>query len=356
MLGSATAADPASAPASLAVWDHSIDLRAGVGYKDNILFGSANHEGSPFEDTGLDLMLLRLSTSGTLFNFFLTGDDIRYFHAPDVDKEQTLLSQAQLKKDLGPDWKAALTVQYFYENQIYDASITETNFTAVQARGHNLSLGPALRRELGHHYWVELAGNGQRQWFAAPLESYWQGGPKLTVGRDLSQQSDLTLSYSWERRVYINFNEIALDETPIAGTTAAFWIQQAELAWHRNWDAQRHWRTVTRLIYLVNQDNGPGFFNYHEYRLVQQLRYQARPWQFEARAAVSRYEFDRQTVSLADLSTRHRTDATFSVRGERRLTRALRAFAEYAYERSVSNLAFDQYHVNQILGGLDWEF
>jgi hypothetical protein len=357
--GLASAAEATTATTGVAVWDRSFDLRTGVGYKDNVLLGSNVREGSAFETTGLDVMLIRLSTSDTLFNFLLSGDDTRFLQAKDVDKEQSVIAQAQLKQGFGNEWKGAFTVQYFYQNQVYDASITETNFTPVKARGHNLSLRPSVRRALPKNFWLELELAAQRQWFAAPLPTYWQGGPKITVGRDLTHQSDLTLSYSINRRAYDDFNQIALidgEPTALANTTEGFWIHEVELAWHRNWDEKRHWRSTTRLSYALNRDNGTGFFDYWSYRFVQQLRYHSDPWQIEGRAAISRYDFDHQTVSPADSSARHKTDVTVSLRGERQLLKSLKAFAEYAYERSVSNLAFDNYHVHQVTGGVDWEF
>lgn len=354
--GLAASSEGGAGATNFAVWDQSVNVRAGAGYKDNVLFGASNPEGSGFETVGLDVMLLRLSTSGTSFNCFLSGDDTRYFQARDVDKEQSFITQAELKTDFGVDWKGAFAVQYFYQNQVLDASVTDTNRSTVKARGHNLSAHPSLRRQLAANYWLALELAVQRQWFAAPLENYWQGGPKLTLGRDLARQSSLALSYSLNRRAYDDFEEVALDRTPIPGTSVAFWVHEAELAWHQHWDEQRHWRSSTRLIYGRNEDNGAGFFNYQNYRLVQQLRYQCKPWQLEGRVAISRYNFDRQTVSDADLSKRRKTGVTFSVRGERQILKSVKVFADYEYERSLSNLGFDNYQVNQVTAGVDWEF
>jgi hypothetical protein len=354
--GTAGAAETPASLTNLVLWDKSLDVRAGVGYKDNVLYSPGNREGSAFATAGLDLILLRLSSSGSLLSLFASGDETRYFHAPGADQEQSLITEAKLTQDFGRKWKGSFAVQYFYQNQVLDASLTDTNLSTVKAQGHNFRASPSVDRVLGQHYWAGLELGAERQLFSTPLQSYWQGGPKLILGRKWARRASLALSYSLQRRGYDHFEQIALDETPIPGTTVAFWIHRIELVWQREWDRARHWRSTTRLSYGLNRDNGPGFFDYEEYRLVEQLRYHAAPWQFEGRVGVSHYDFDRQTVGLANLSRRQRTGLTLDLRGERKLVKSLKAFVDYQYERSWSNLSFDQYQVNAVTTGVDWEF
>ena len=48
----------------LAIWDRSVNLRGGFGYKDNVLLSNIDRQGSVFWQTTLDAMLLRADLAG----------------------------------------------------------------------------------------------------------------------------------------------------------------------------------------------------------------------------------------------------------------------------------------------------
>src|SRR6476661_5435877 len=76
----------------LSVWDKSLNLRFGGGYKDNLLLSNIRTIASGFVATGIDLMVVRLPTDGAQFVFFLNREDIRYLAGGPVDKEQSLIA------------------------------------------------------------------------------------------------------------------------------------------------------------------------------------------------------------------------------------------------------------------------
>src|SRR3989442_134003 len=158
----------------LSIWDKNVSLRFGGGYKDNLLLANTGATVSGFVATGLDLMVVRLPTDGLQFYFFLNGEDIRYLSGESVDKEQSLIAVSQVKKDFADNWRVGLENQYIYQDQVFDASTTETNRT-VRARGHGLSTRPTIRREFSKNTWLELGFGVNRQYFKAPLDDYWEG-------------------------------------------------------------------------------------------------------------------------------------------------------------------------------------
>jgi len=182
-------------------WESTVDVRAGAGYKDNVLLSNQNAIGSPFWSTGLELLLARLSTDAREANFFLSGEDIRYLNNGPVDKEQTLISQAQFKQSFTPVWAVGMQFGYLYQNQIFDASTTETVGT-VRAVGHTLLMRPTIEWAFTPPYVMELAFPVNRQYFRAPLDNYWEGGPMLTLTRRFAENSDASVSYQIGRRSY----------------------------------------------------------------------------------------------------------------------------------------------------------
>ena len=83
------------------LWDYSVDLQGGFGYKDNVLLSHTDVQGSAFWMSGFETMIFRLPTRGWQFYFYAEASDVRYFDFPEVGDEQVALAAAQLSKDLG---------------------------------------------------------------------------------------------------------------------------------------------------------------------------------------------------------------------------------------------------------------
>jgi hypothetical protein len=376
-------------PTSVAFWDKSLNVRAGFGYKDNVLLSATDPIDSAFFQSGIEVSLWRLPREGWEFSFYLDGTDWRYFASPhfridtnlppeelaqaqaarkqlehDFGDEQFVTVLAQVKRRLAETWTAAASVQYFYQNQVFDATDSLGAFATVKAQGHGLAARPSLRRDLPRNLWVELEGEAGRQFLASPLDNEWNGGPKLTLGRSYGRRSELTGSFRSDVRYFDTRRQFDSDGFAIPDTHLRFWQHTAELRWQHHWDQDRRWRTTTRLTYAWNEDNGPGFYDYARYRFSAQVRYRTRGWELSAQARVSHYDFDVQQVALPGdepgsvrgFAPRRKTDFEFSLRGERSLTRSLKIFGEFAHDRSDSNQTFNNYFANSVLLGFDWAF
>ena len=157
-------------------------------------------------------------------------------------------------------------------------------------------------------------------------------------------------------RLHDTREEVSLSGTNLPGSELEFEIHEVELALRHNWDEQRRWRTVTRLQFLANRDSGSGYFDYQRYQASQQLRYVTKEWEAKVQGRISYYDFSSQAASDSDPDPRAKTVVGVSLRGERRLSKYLKLFADYSFERSLSNRAADEYRVNRVAGGVDYGF
>ena len=338
------------------LWVRDIELRAAVGYKDNLLLSHTATERSVLIGSGADVTIARLPLDGKHLNLLLSVDDTRYLQGQTVNHEDLAVAVGQVKLDLNPAWRVGLDLRYVYQDQVVDTSITEANLEATLVRGHGLAVLPNLLWSFSAQAWLELAGTAQRQYYRSPLDSYWEGGPKLTLGHDYGYQSSLTLSYSWNHRLHDTREEVSLSGTNQPGTSLQFFQQEVELAWRHNWDAQRRWRATTRLGFQRNQDNGPGFYDYQRYLAAEQLRCVAATWELKAQGRLAYYRFDHQRASDTHPGFRRKAIVSLSVRGEKKVWRELKLFAEYEREQSLSNRTIDEYQANRVAGGVSWEF
>src|SRR5687767_9674012 len=89
----------------LSFWEKSVNLRGAFGYKDNVLLSSIRREGSGFWLGGLDFSLIRAGLDGgPQVTLFVSGEDRRYFSSSEVPKEQLVLTQARITKEIFNDW------------------------------------------------------------------------------------------------------------------------------------------------------------------------------------------------------------------------------------------------------------
>jgi hypothetical protein len=312
-------------------------------------------EASPFVGAGLEMIFWRLFGLDTKFEFFVTADDRHYLSARSTDKEQTAFSLVQIKKSFSERLYGTMAAEYLYQDQILDVSATEANLQTVRVRGHTIIARPTVRHDSGES-WLELQLPVQRQYLDQPLDDYWEANARLVWGFPFGNKSEFTVAYEFGRRWYDHDESLAADGSIMPGTHREFRQQEARLAWRQNWDRKRRWRTTTRATARINQDNGSGYFDYLRGQFSEQVRYAGDKWDVQAEVKVSRYDFPLQTASAADLSRRWRTEAEFSLRCERKMAKSLKIFADYSHERTLANRSIEEYSVNTVSGGLNWDF
>jgi len=327
-----------------------------VGYKDNLTLAPDPRESSPFFASSLEAFVLRRSEEGNQLMGLATIEDARYWSGKTVDHEDLAIAQGEWRRFWANDWQAALGLEGIYIDQVMDLSVTETNREALPVRGWTLTARPGTRCELSDRTWLVLELPVARQLYDGSLDDYWELGPKVVVGHNLSERIEASLTYSFTHRDYDE--EPARDATGGAVTNTVRASSQHDITgtWKQYWDAARRWRSATKLGYRHSLDNLSGYFDYERFSIAQEVRFQTPTWEFTAEVRLSDYRYPVQTVSDTDLRKRKRTDLTLSLRGERQIAKHIRLYAQYDYERTDSNAALDEYTVNTVSGGLAVEF
>jgi hypothetical protein len=339
------------------LWDKDIVLRAGFGYKDNVLLAPSSPIGSAFFTSGLDLTFLRLPLDGWEMNFSLVGDDVRYFHSPGgLNGEDLFLASAQVQKYFSEIWRSGLELRASYVDQVVQEIIQTGGVQAVEAKGYTLGVRPFIRRDLTTNWWVQLEAPLAREWWQSPLDSLWKLGGQAVLGFTYGPHSQLVLSGGG---FYIPHDEwLARDAsgTEIPGLKLVVWKQVVDLKWENQWDTQRHWSTTTRLGFNYSRDNGGGFYDYYRYYISEELHLHTRNWDAKVSGGVSYYDFPVQTIDVPPAPTLHLTTVTAGLHLDRRLYKSIRAFASFEYEQTGSDDPTSEYEVKTVAGGVSWEF
>ena len=337
------------------LWQYTLSLRTGAGYQDNVLLSPSDPQGSAFITEGLDFSLSRLPLDGWGVDAFFSGDDQRYLQNVPSDGTDFWLTDVTLKRFFGENWEAGIEATGNYLDEV-DYVDTFTGPEAVEIQGDILKLKPFVRRNLGTNWWTELDFPASREMLDAPLDNIWKYGPQVQAGFSNDKSTEISLSYQIQQFDHDTWPALSADGNPIGTRNLSVVEQRAELHWREYWDADNHWSTDTKLIYTHDDDNGGKFFNYEEYSLAERVRYDVKKWQITATVRGSYRDYPVQRTGLTYGPTLNEVLLHVTLHGERRLARWLKLYAEYNYERVLSNLPDIRYQENSLTAGVIWEF
>ncbi|MGC9943603.1 MAG: hypothetical protein ABSE48_17390 [Verrucomicrobiota bacterium] len=339
----------------ISLWDTTATLRGTMGYKDNVELANSNRLGSAFWDSGGDLTIIRLPSGSWTFTFFGSADYTSYFTGGVVQDEEIVLAGLQESRAFSGGWSSGVGLNYIYQNQIVDNPNDQTNQSPGRVTGNDFIARWFVRKEF-NSIWVQLDLSGQRGLMNAPLGDYWQFGPRLGIGYRYGPGSSLVFNYQWAYQVSDSRQQLDSQGVTLAGTTLALYMQSLDFTWHQVWDSSNHWDTSFNAGVDLNADNGPGYYNYTQYRLSTSIEYKAATWAVSAYIKAGYYDYPVQTVSDDSGELRSKTWFTAGIHVEKQALKKLKVFADYAYDRSLSDLSTDDYVDNTISAGLAWQF
>jgi hypothetical protein len=338
------------------VWDYSIGLRGSFGYKDNVLLTHTNRQTSPLWDSGADIIFYRLPTSGWMFNSMASVEDTRYF-GNNLDRdEQSVVAAAQLTRLFDSHWSSVLGANYAYQNQVLDLTAIQPGQSgAGRVVGNTLGGRWSAKADFTAN-WAEAEVGGTRQLLEFPLDSFWQFGPKLSLGHRFEDRADVSLSYSWNDLRYDTRQEATRVGLPLTNSLLRMVTQGMELSWHQVWDRNTRWHTTLGLSLWSDQDNGSGFFNSLQYSAAPKLEYRGAAWKLTLSLRASYYTYPVQTISSTSTALRDRTGLAAYAHIERELSKKVKVFFNYNLDASSSKVDIDDYRANTVSMGAELRF
>jgi hypothetical protein len=337
------------------LWDGSFTLRIGGGYSDNPTYARANRERSPFESTEADLLIFRLPTDQNTFHLFFSGEDRRYTSAQTGRKDDLFATVAEFSHTSG-DWVLKLSAQHLFFDQVYDLSDQSLGFGFARANGHDLVLTPAVRRTFAGRWWIEFQALAEREYLGFPLDSFRSAGPKLALGLTYSKDSSLEGSVGAQWRPYDNTPLLSSTGDVVPDSNETLLTSTISLRWKHRFGQPRDWTLTLQGALVRNEDNGAGWYNNDRATTGGSLAWARSRWLLRGSARAAWYSFPIQWSNGAGSPLRSRHDYTAGLRAERVLSAKLKVYVEAEAQRSFANTAFDSYHQNWVLFGLEREF
>jgi len=339
------------------LWDEQVILMSGAGYNDNVLLSAFHPRGSAYFANGVEALAQRVPLDGWQIVGSVIGSDTRYWRNVGASSEDSLLGSLRVERSLPAGWKAGLEARGIYENQVLDISTSLGAPATALVKGFGVTAQPSLRKDWDAGRWLKLELPVTRWNFQTPLDNYWEYGPVLTAGWDASHRTQFTLSYGATLAPHDQWLALSASYMPLPQKLTTL-QHRAELAWHQYWDVRKRWRSGTRLVFAAKRDNGGGWFDYNQYQIIEDLRWQTADWQVSGSAQWAYEDYPVQGVGILNGQTLHRELLNLTLDAERRLFKGLKCFAKLEFQRANSNEAAQagDYSGTSAGGGLRYEF
>jgi len=338
-------------PAFEIIWDRSVSLSAGAGYRDNVFLAPSGEEGGAFLLGGFDASLIRLGSLDSL-SLLVSSQHLEFESGLPNDTFVALV----VRYDRSPSALYAISVplQVYYLDQVLEVEMTDGERERLRLRAigagfrpvlrllrrDNLSLetGPIVSRHLPRDknvsaFWETGAG----------VKISWEPGQtKFTAGFDYTYRSDD------DRRAF-------RDDASVINNKKA---RQHQYAWEfgirQVWGESGHWSSSTVAGIDLVRDAISNYYSYDRFSLRQGIAWDNKLWLVEATARFSQYRYDVQRVEQEG-SRRRRENAGLTFEVRRALGEQIEVFLTYSRDFVESRDAPEEYSVDTWTVGLGWQ-
>lgn len=336
-------------------WSLSGDVRAVGGHRDNVLLSPVVPSSSNFARVEADLFAWRMPVATTDFLLFLSGSETHYFDLPsDAQAERMWLARAEYRYDLGEYFRATLTGDVLYQEQVFDLSESLADTFRARLKLSSFSLGPTLHWEIRRPWWFDVKASGQRADFRGAAEDSHDLTGTVRIGRHLGARHNLSLAWTGRWKNYDTRNAYTIGGRAIAGTDLAVTRQEGELRLESTWGAAAAWKTKLSGGAVANRDSASGYFDFNRWQAAAQLEYRRGPWSGSARVRGKDSRYLVQVVGEGfEPEARRMRDFDGEVKFARKLGKDLEVSAEFSRERSRTNAELASYTINTWLVGVE---
>lgn len=338
-------------------WTSAVSAEAAYGYKDNLLLSATADERSALARGSVELFLLRLGGGQFDFSFYTQAEGTRYFNGRAVDHDATAWLVTEAGYRISEAFKVSLPVTGYFYDQVFDASETELRQDVAELKVAGLIAAPTFRWTVGPVSWVEAQVGGERKRYQDNVNNSSIADGTLRLARKLGTRVEARVSATARRRKFDSRAQYSAAGRELVDTQLRVQEREGEVRFDWSLDQAGAWKSTTRFGWLRYADNGSGYFDYDQKRVVQELEWRSDLWQVRLSGSAGRTDFAVQTVGFGvDLPSRLADDFSAGLTLERKVTDRWTLFSEYTWERRRSNDPISSYRLNEGLLGARWSW
>lgn len=296
----ATAAEVAALELeSIRPWEITGNFRAAAGYKENLLLSAVQAEDSPFVQAEAELLWWRLPTERFEALAFANTTLTHFTASAENPREWQAFAHAEARWFARPDLRATAIVEGYHLDQVFDLSASQAERLTARLAVTGALVTAPLRWDVRPTTWLELTPTAQRDRYRDGSDDNAQRIGRVTVGHAfLAGRLEIALAGQALRRDYAFRPQYTGAGRPQPGTDLAFAQREGEARVSVIWDRAGHWRSTSAAVRATNDDNGSGYFNFHQRTMRQEISWTRAPWKARLNGRVGRYDYDVQTEGI----------------------------------------------------------
>lgn len=341
-------------------WVWGATVRLSAEWRDNVLLSPVSSTARALGRAQLESYLWRRPAGAWEWLGFLNGDVARLMERlPELAGEQEWFGHLEGRWTPRPGWKAVVTAQAYFQDQVLDLSATETERFVARMRVKGGRAGADLTVPLRGAWALVAGGRAHRSDYVEFAEDFTEGegsaALRWRVQRGEERSLETTLGWTERRRTHPDRNQYTAGGRPLPGTRLRFRIEEARL---ETKVVRGAWSGGVVLTTLLNRDLGSGYFDYAERGVRLTLERATPRWRVTAEAGGAQSRYDVQTVGIGfDPPLRRRDYRELRLRVERVLNPRWTLFADAGEERSRENEAGGTYRARMLALGVArvWE-
>ncbi len=341
-----------------AVWQPTAQVRASLGWRDNVLLSPFAPIERAFVRGEVEAMLWRPMHNRWEFLSFLNADVLRYFPPPvETGGEQQWSLHLEERWRAADSLRVSLKATGYQHDMVIDLSETEATrvVAPTRVRGGFITLVSRFTLPAGFTFeplgrvkrtdYREFAGDYDESMAGARME--WRRGADLVLSAAVFEH----------HRRYAERVQYTAGGRALPRTRLRFEQRVGELKAGTGWQARGDWNVTGTVGWLENRDEASGYFDYDQKKARLELGWASGPWRVTFDGETQRMEYLIQTVGAGIAPPARITDDhEVSLRLERQLDERWTLFAEYRWERSRSNELEFSYRANSALAGVQRSF
>ncbi len=333
-------------------WDVDLKVRTGLGHGDNVLYGAFEQVGSGYLFGALDGLIYRLPEPGQANAYiYFYGEHLSYFE--DVDDGRLYITQGQVTQGWKENRNIGLMGTHIFYDQVFDASADLDTLDTFGVSAHQFEVSPHVEVYFndGSVFKLEAVFGGTR--YEDSYEDSNNSGGRLTFRREFSEVSSLEAIYTNDHRNYREKSPRDADGYAMDGLLQ-FRIQQGALNWRRNASSPTGWNFLSSAKYLLQEDNGSGYYDYRRFRISQSAARLTEDWETKLVAAYSRYDYVVRPAETGGTEFLYREGMELTLNLKRTLNDRAKLFFDGQFEHNHSNSLENVYDATRVVLGIEW--
>lgn len=280
--------------------EFGFSLYGGLGYEKNILGNSWLELNSRKYYSGIDFFFARGTDRSNLLNVYTIFENTHFPDLETINDKREFFTHALAKFRVSRSNSLGVGFSYLYQLS-FDADNTVESEPIPMYKNEELIVAPVWEIEFGKAFSLATELEWLQKRTVEPDDDFDRLRFRSTLKNRYGNNSKNQITCEADKSDYITGNILDLDGDRIENTLLT--TDSGSLSYQNShfWPGDEFKiRLKSSLVFLVQQDNGPGYYDYDYYYLGETFQLYFSGWRFSASLGCSYYDYTTRKIIDTD--------------------------------------------------------